>query len=250
MRIAVITFCRDEEKILPWFLRHYDFADEIHIHDNGSTDRSIDIMRSNYKTRIIPYKMDGVDDYTIIGIKNSYYKTINADWFIIVDIDEFIWHPTGVRDYLEVCMRNGIELPQTMGYIMYGNGWPADDGKSQLTDHVKTGIFDPYMYSKFAVVYKTININYNIGAHNCNPTNLADMRNNLCVFSAAADLRLFHYCYVDINWWMNRHYDYCMRNKGNWTLGEAYIQQVLAQKLKCVDATTDKMIWKRDLTPR
>jgi len=75
MKIIVITVCKNEEKMLPWFLRHYDFADEIHIHDNGSTDGSLKILASNPKVKIITFTTDGRNDKAIAEVKNTYYKT-------------------------------------------------------------------------------------------------------------------------------------------------------------------------------
>ena len=239
MKITVVTFCKDEEKILPWFLRHYYFADEIHVFDNGSTDHSFEIIRANPKTKIIHYDSTGLDDlglaHKITDIKNTYYKTLDADWYILVDVDELIWHPTSVRGYLEACQAAKVELPNILGYNIFSDdGWPKDDSSSQLTDLRKQGVFDPYLYSKFAVIYKTVNINYRVGAHNCAPTSAS----GYLMFSRRADLKLFHYCYLDMDLWVERRLK-CCNDRSKWH-PEQIFERVKKEKAECIDVTTDR----------
>ncbi len=193
MKLIVIAVCRNEEKILPWFLRYYDrLADEIHIHDNSSTDRSREIIQSHPKTKLLTYDTGGkIDDGLHCRIKNEYYKGLDGDWYIIVDMDEFVW-VNDLRGFLDHSLSIGINAPSTIGWEMVGDGWPSDDGKSQLTDHVKFGISD-LSYSKYAVVHKSIaEINYLPGAHYCIPVN---------AFTNEHDrrIKILHYKYVDVD---------------------------------------------------
>jgi hypothetical protein len=45
MTIHVHVVCWNEERIMPWFLAHYSrFATRIFCHDNGSTDRTREVV--------------------------------------------------------------------------------------------------------------------------------------------------------------------------------------------------------------
>ena len=189
MKLIVIAVCRNEEKILPWFLRHYlQFADEIHIHDNSSTDNSRSIIISHPKTKIITYNTNGkIDDNIHISIKNEYYKSLNADWYIIVDMDEFIWCPN-LHDYLKKCQVDNITLPKITGYEMIGDGWPKNDGENQLIDHIQYGVKEPW-FDKFVIVHKSVDIRYYPGAHQCNPVGGNTIE---------SPIKLLHYKFADL----------------------------------------------------
>ena len=69
--VHVYALCWNEEKILPYFLRHYGrIASKIVIYDNESSDRSVEIIRSYPNTEVIPYSTDEkIDDFRWLGIK-------------------------------------------------------------------------------------------------------------------------------------------------------------------------------------
>jgi len=215
LKISVIAVCKNEERMLPWFLRHYAFADEIHIHDNGSTDGSLGIMAANPKVSVSNLITEGLDDGVIVAVKNCYYKTLDSDWFIIVDIDEFVFireyggKPCDIRRYLEMCQAGDITLPQVSGYQMVGNGWPEDDGKSLLVDICKIGAPDAF-FSKRVVVQKRVNINYEVGCHRCNPTGFVVHSNDI-------SLKLLHYHWLDEGWRKKR-FDEACRNHSRWNI--------------------------------
>jgi glycosyltransferase involved in cell wall biosynthesis len=44
MKIKLVTVCKDEERIMPFFINHYEpWVDEILIVDGHSTDKSVEI---------------------------------------------------------------------------------------------------------------------------------------------------------------------------------------------------------------
>lgn len=189
MRIAVVSPQKNEEDILPFFLRHYDFADEIHVHDNESTDGSLEILAANPKVTVHTFKTGGKNDsQSKKNIINQWYKKgTKADWIICVDADEFLWHPKGVRVYLQECFNAGITIPQVRGYQMFDERpLPRDDGKLLLTDWCKHGVEDRVHYSKRAAFQRCLDIRYGPGAHNCDPKGKV-------VHSPTEELLLFHY---------------------------------------------------------
>lgn len=98
-KIHVYVVMKNEEDILPFVIQYWSlFADKVFIFDNGSTDRSLEIL-SKFPTCKIRYfntngKMDdGMNQY----IKNNCWKQSKgeADWVFVGDTDECLY----VRDF-------------------------------------------------------------------------------------------------------------------------------------------------------
>ncbi len=185
-KILVVTVCRNESRMIDWFMRHYSFADAIHIWDNSSTDGSFDYFPLPEEADVQVYKYDtgGVlcDDIHAM-IKSTHYRTQPLfDWVIAVDVDEFIYHPRGVRQYLEELDQQGIVLPQTQGFQMVGGGFLPFDRCVQLTDLITTGVPDE-LYSKLAVFRSSVSMQYGAGCHNVSAS----------AQSTPSELKLLHY---------------------------------------------------------
>jgi glycosyltransferase involved in cell wall biosynthesis len=199
MKIGVVTLTHNEQDMLPWFLRHYEnIADEIVIFDNASTDLTLSIAANNQKVTILHYNTGGLlDDGKHREIKNTYYKT-RPDWdvSIIVDIDEFVYsYGLSVREYLEQCAKEYVNIPCLEGWDMVGSGFP-DIAKvsEQLYEIANRGV-QCSTYSKYAVIFKGIEVNYGAGAH---PHDTKFFGDNI-KFSNTAHLKLLHYKFLDIN---------------------------------------------------
>jgi glycosyltransferase involved in cell wall biosynthesis len=189
MIIHVYTMCYNEEVLMPYFLRHYEqFTDKIFVFDNHSTDDTPNIVDSSPKTiRIICGDPEKFYDSHLIRMKNEEYKKSRgiADWVIIVDTDEFIYHPELVS-LLEKYKKSGITFPKTCGYDMIGDNYPK--GYVQVYDEIKYGVSEPF-YSKRSVFDPSIDINYAVGAHRCSPTgNVVESPNE--------DIKLLHYRFL------------------------------------------------------
>ncbi len=190
---------KNESVIMPFFMRHYErFADLIIACDNSSSDGTHNFVVRNPKGLIRSYDTGGVlKDGLHRDMKSGIYKTLPGDWFIVVDCDEFIWHPD-MRGYLKWCESSGITLPQVEGYNMIGppTGVPIDDGKSLLTDLIPNGVRYSF-YDKKAVIHKDVDINYMIGCHYANPTGRV-------VSSPTAEIKLLHYYWLSEEYRINR----------------------------------------------
>ena len=140
MKIVLIAVCKNEEQLLPFFFRHYkDIVDEYVFFDNGSTDGSTDLIRQQANTKLIEFNTFGYyKEETLTFIRNHAYNQLrlDADWFFIVDVDEFLWHPD-LRAYLEQCLKDGITMPRTAGYNAYAEQMPEDDGSTLLSDVIR-----------------------------------------------------------------------------------------------------------------
>lgn len=205
MKITLITLCKNEEILLPFFIRHYaPIVDEIHMFDNGSTDRSLEIAKTCSKIKVIPFDTGGViRDDVYLKIKNEHYKKLDADWYIVADMDEFLYHKD-LRKRLEEYTAQGITMPKTYGYNMIGTDVPIDDGVTPLTQLLNMGVITDTTYvvgpdfmgsySKRAMFHKSITgVNYMPGCHECFPT--GNVR-----ISATAEILMLHYK------WLSRDY--------------------------------------------
>lgn len=167
MKVLVATVHRNEKRMVPFFLRHYErFADTIIVYDNQSTDGSREMLEKHKKVKIIPYNTFGkLDDGRHAHMKSVVPYKFDADWFIIVDFDEFINAPGGdVRGQLRKLQRTKINFPTVEGFQMVSETFPKDDGKSLMTDLVKRGFFSP-PYGKRAVIRKGLSVKYTVGCH-------------------------------------------------------------------------------------
>lgn len=190
MSVAVVLVCKNEERVLPFTLRHYaQFADEIVVYDNGSTDRTRDIIAACPKARRVDYDTGGVlRDDVHAKIKGDF--ATQCDWRVAADCDELLWHTRGVRTYLDECARAGITAPLVRGFDMIGDGWPIDDGRVLLTDVVTKGFPNDAHYAKPCVVSRDTKVVYGPGAHYCS-------YGSPVTHSPTRELCLLHYRWVD-----------------------------------------------------
>jgi len=192
MIVDVYTFCRDEALLLPFFLKHYAFANKINIFfDRYSKDESLNIINAESKCNRIDFDFGGKyrDDFLMYA-KNSEWKMSRntADWVIVVDMDEFIYHPDGITTYLEYCETKGITIPLTQGYEMHDDKLPNNN--RLITEQIKFGA-PSIQFCKLAVFKPSAinNIYYLPGSHNCEPE--GDVK-----YSESKDLKLLHYKFI------------------------------------------------------
>lgn len=164
MKIFVFAICYNEEALLPYFLRHYSsFADRIIVYDNYSTDRGPEICKANPITTVEKYSSGGqIRDDIYLQIKNNCWKHADADWVIVCDIDELVYHPN-IREVLATADVNLIE-PEL--FNMYSLSFPTTSG--QIYDEVVMGIRGGGKVNLFKPKDIT-EINYDPGCHVARP---------------------------------------------------------------------------------
>jgi len=108
MRIETLTFVYNEEFLLPFYFKHYDFCDRFNIvYDTESTDRTIELLQENPKVNIIPFTFpDMMDDKIKVNAINKFYKQIpNNIKLLNVDVDEFIFlYPEMLKTFNVNCL--------------------------------------------------------------------------------------------------------------------------------------------------
>ena len=175
MKINVVAVCKNEGRILPFFLDHYSqFCDSIMLCDGHSTDNTKDIVATFPKAKLV-YLDDGkeLDDVTLLRIRNEYYKQFRNqyDWQIVCDVDEFLYNPN-ILEVLQRFKDQGITFPEVDGYQMGSKVFPKYG--IPITKQVVTGERDISRYPGYTrkrIIFnpQKIDINYNMGCNYASP---------------------------------------------------------------------------------
>jgi glycosyltransferase involved in cell wall biosynthesis len=201
MKIDVYTWAWNEEKVLPFFLDHYSsFCNTIYVVDNESTDSSHDIYAKYPKVKVIKNTSKSLDDINLSYSKSTLYRELSrgvADWSIIVDVDEFLYHPN-LLSILEQYKKEGVQVPKVKGFDMISETLPEYKEGSSLLDQVKTGCYS-LNYSKPCIVDTNYDITYGLGCHPQNTPIPHKVKR-----SEREDLKLLHYKNLGFNYIYNR----------------------------------------------
>ncbi|HUD65099.1 MAG TPA: glycosyltransferase family 2 protein [Candidatus Sulfotelmatobacter sp.] len=138
LRTELYCLCWNDARMLPFFFRHYDsLVDKYFIFDNGSTDGSLSLLERHGKVEISHFDVAGdsfVEEERRLG--DTMWRRSNADWVIVTDIDEHIYHPH-FNEYLQRCTDQGITAIQSVGYEMVSDSFPT--GPQPLLEQVTIG---------------------------------------------------------------------------------------------------------------
>lgn len=208
MVIEAHILCYNELLIMPHTIRYYkQFCSKITVHDNYSTDGTPEYLQKHHPDVHISqyYTHNKLNDLAYLKIKNNCWKNSQADYVIIVDADEFLYHENMVS-LLKKLINNKIILPGVHGYNMYSENIPDQD--ICITKQIKKGvrannfdkqcIFDPK---------QIIEINYLPGAHTCKPKLNNFVENNLFL----PFFKLLHYKYINREYLLQKHAIYANR---------------------------------------
>jgi len=171
MSIDLYAACWNEERIIPFFLQHYEpLVDRIIIYDDHSTDRSVELLRASPKVEVRPIQREAESylDAHLALFETCWHESRGrADWVCLVDMDEFLFQPDW-HQYLAAQKNAGVTIIQALGYDMVSEMFPPAGaalatfltrGRRDL--HMdKTVLFDPDAIEQ---------INHHVGRHRCAP---------------------------------------------------------------------------------
>lgn len=208
MKITLYIICNNEQLILPHLLNYYStIVDKIVVYDNESTDDTLKIL-NGYKgdLEIRTFKTNHqLRDDIHAKIKNTCWIGDDSDYCIVTDADEFIYHPFGLRNYLEQNLDNDFFTP--IGYQMISDEFPSDYSKL-ITEQVKTGTPDPF-YNKLSIINpkRAVDINFKPGGHEVHYEVIGPE------FKPVVDpnLKLLHYKFLGLDYILNRKKHYPAR---------------------------------------
>jgi FkbM family methyltransferase len=171
MKVRLLTVCKNERSIIPFFLQHYlPFVDEIVIADGNSTDGSAELATQLGQGKVRIINLDAgaeLDDSVLMNIRNEAWKEgrENFDWQIVCDMDEFLYHPL-LHHKLFQFMQQGITVPKIVGCEMYAMAFP-EYGRP-ITEQVRRGVFNPQWLNKQIIFNpKLATVTYGMGCHTC-----------------------------------------------------------------------------------
>jgi glycosyltransferase involved in cell wall biosynthesis len=166
MNIETFLLCHNEAKLLPYAIRHYRQFSDVTILENNSTDNTSEIARGMGAFVWNINTPNEINNAWYLQAKNNCWKLSSADWVIVADADEFVYHPH-LLELLETTDATIIE-PET--WNMYCAKFPTTEG--QITEQVNKGLRSPdkkcCMFRPSAIS----EINYLPGCHGCHPVGI------------------------------------------------------------------------------
>jgi len=169
-RIYLYCLCWNDARMLPHFFRHYDrFVNHYFVYDNGSTDGSLSILKDHPRVTLFHFETTGdsfVEEERRLG--DTIWQGSEADWAIVTDIDEHIYHPD-LSTYLQQCSEGGVTAIASIGYEMVSDRFPitadllfeAITTGARSTGHDRLCIFNPKALAE---------TNFSPGRHTAKPT--------------------------------------------------------------------------------
>jgi hypothetical protein len=162
MLIETFAVCFNEQALMPYFLKHYFQYGSVTIFDNYSTDNSVKIAEESGAT-IFQFDSGGEFREDILThIRNICWKESKADWVIVTDIDELVYHKDLVKTLENI--KESVILPRM--FNMYSEVFPTTSG--QIYDEVQYGV----EFNSKMCLFKPSEIkemNYDPGCHFAHP---------------------------------------------------------------------------------
>jgi glycosyltransferase involved in cell wall biosynthesis len=165
MLIETYILCNNEELLMPYLMRHYKQFSKVFILESNSTDKTVDIARS-MGGEVWKYDVpDEINDRWFKELKNTCWKDSQAAWVIVVDADEFVYHPN-IERILKYCQSTVI-CPRF--FNMYSETFPTTKG--QIYEEVKSGVEQIAPKAKMNIFRPHIirSMNYLEGCHEAFP---------------------------------------------------------------------------------
>jgi glycosyltransferase involved in cell wall biosynthesis len=188
--------CHNEEKILPHLLRYYStFCEKIHIVDNMSDDRSVEIINSFENTEVIPYNTKGkFREDLLTGIRNNIWKNSQgvADYVIVGDADEFLYKEN-MLEFLTESFANGITVFKPVGSHMIGDTELDLKEDDNIFELIKEGVpVDALNKMMMFDCNKISEMNYSFGCHAARPVGEVKLYQD-------PSLKMLHYKFIGLD---------------------------------------------------
>ena len=196
--IHYYSLCWNEEKILPFVMNYYSaFCEKMIITDNESDDNSLSIISSYPTATVRTFSSNGeIRDDMYLEIKNNVWKESRgkADWVIICDTDEILYHPN-LLEKLDELKQKGYSIIKPYGFDMYSDVFPQKNlleiknGVKDFRHLRKCIIFNPNMIDE---------INFKAGCHKCYPKGRVK-------YYSSTDFKLLHYKNLGLDYLIGRY---------------------------------------------
>jgi glycosyltransferase involved in cell wall biosynthesis len=168
------------------------------IFDDGSTDRSVELLTASGKVEMRRLASGPSSTMMQLEEMNRCWKESRgrADWVITCDIDEQLYHPKGLRNYLERCRAEGVTILDPIGYDMVSANFPEPN--SVLTESIRCGVRTSLLDKKSVFDPNAIEqINYTAGRHVAEPT-------GRIAFPEEREVMLLHFKHLGLEYLSDR----------------------------------------------
>ena len=164
--ITIHQICFNEIVILEFAFNFYKsrFPNaKFVLHDNGSTDGSVELAEKlGYE--IVSFDTGNqMDDATMINLKNNCWREDSTDWVLVADMDELI----DINETKLLLQKSlGANIITTCGYNM------VNTNNELKLENITSGFRDNTLYDKSLIFNKKFvhNIDWAVGAHSCSPS--------------------------------------------------------------------------------
>jgi glycosyltransferase involved in cell wall biosynthesis len=154
----------NREDTIALTINHYkQFCSHITIFDNFSDDKTRDIAYDLGCDVQLFGKKGSLDDGEYVEIKNNCWKKSDADYIIVCDDDEILYHPQ-IESVFEAAKEAGVTIFKTQGFSIHSEEMP----KKSWTEF-QNGVLDDN-YSKSVIFSPALKeIGYIYGCHESRP---------------------------------------------------------------------------------
>jgi glycosyltransferase involved in cell wall biosynthesis len=163
-----------------------------------SDDGSDEIYKKYNKVDVRKWSNNNeINELKYLEIKNNAYKatSMDCDWVIVCDCDEFLYHPNLIEK-LEEYKEKNVTVPKIDGHDMFSETFPEYDG-APITDKIKTGSESYKPMSKNIIFNPKIDVKFGIGAHS--------FQTSSGTYSKNAEIMLLHYKFLSKEYVLNRY---------------------------------------------
>lgn len=183
--ITIYTITYNEELLIQFMIDHYRsrFPNcHIVVHDNSSTDNTVEIAKQN-NCEVITYNSNNsLNDRLHMEIKNNCWKSAKTDWVLMCDLDELL-------DINEKQLKTEAEMGNSK---IKSEGWTMINMENNLNiagiDHaVRESQYDKDLLFNKKLVKE---INYGAGAHRTD---------SLGYIKYSQPYKLYHYKYLNLD---------------------------------------------------
>jgi glycosyltransferase involved in cell wall biosynthesis len=161
MKVETYIVTWNREDTIHLTIKHYLELGSVIIYDNWSTDRTREIAESLGAEVRVFGRQGELDDQAYLDVKNHAWKGSKADWVIVVDDDEILYHP----NLKEVLSTTTGTIFKTQGFNIHSDDLPRETWLDIQTgepneNYSKLCIFNPKQITE---------IKYNFGCHVARP---------------------------------------------------------------------------------
>jgi hypothetical protein len=202
MKIDLYAQCWNDSLMLPYFFRHYDgIVSRYIIYDDGSDTQTLDILRSHPRVDLRRFVRSDPHSFTLSekALSDECWKESRgkADWVIVTDIDEHLFHPLSLAAYLRACSARGVTLIPALGFQMISDGLPGSD--ILLSNSILLGMpWEPMMKVSVFDPNQIEEIDFTVGRHRVSPKGVLRI-------PEYDEVLLLHYKYLNLDATHARH---------------------------------------------